>query len=85
MNCHLSANAFHLGQATTELTKAPYAFKRIIGVDPSAKMIDIAKEYTKSYPMEASMESRFEYVQSSAEDLSFVEDGSVDLMISGSY
>ena len=31
---------WHKGQATTELTP----FKRVVGVDPSAKMIDSARE-----------------------------------------
>ncbi|KDQ53965.1 hypothetical protein JAAARDRAFT_136509 [Jaapia argillacea MUCL 33604] len=61
------------GQATTELSP----FKHIIGVDPSAKMLDEAREATK----QLGLSNEFKYIQSSAEDLSFLEDGSVDLIV----
>lgn len=66
-----------LGQATTELTR----FKRVIGVDPSAKMLQDAQGYVaKEAPgMKA------EFVQSSAEDLAFLKDGSVDLIVGGMF
>lgn len=72
-----------LGQATVELT----SFKRIIGVDPSANMIASARR-AASHDAQATETvhlDRFEYVQGDAENLSFLEDGSVDLLISGSF
>ncbi|KAF5343091.1 hypothetical protein D9758_016020 [Tetrapyrgos nigripes] len=69
------------GQATAELTP----FKHIIGVDPGAGMIKKAKEYVAElYPEPTSTTRRgqtFDFVQSSAEKLDFIEDGSVDLVI----
>jgi len=62
------------GQATTELTP----FQHVIGVDPSAKMVDQAKENIQT----AALPGQLEYVQSAAETLPFVKDGSVDLIIS---
>lgn len=71
------------GQATTELTP----FKRVIGVDPSAKMIEVARESAMANAQSTNSVNvnQFEYVQSEAENLSFLEDGSVDLMISGQF
>ncbi|OBZ78374.1 Trans-aconitate 3-methyltransferase [Grifola frondosa] len=65
------------GQATVELTP----FKRVIGVDPSARMIEQAREGAKAGPGGLDVSSRVEFVQSSAERLGFLEDGSVDLII----
>ncbi|KAI0087202.1 S-adenosyl-L-methionine-dependent methyltransferase [Irpex rosettiformis] len=62
------------GQATTELT----AFQKIIGVDPSAKMIEEASKNAAS----AGLPGQIEYKQSSAEVLPFLEEGSVDLIAS---
>ena len=69
------------GQATAELTP----FKRVIGVDPSAKMIESAREMAFADPQSTNSVNvtQFEYVQSSAESLPFLEDRSVDLVISG--
>jgi hypothetical protein len=53
---------------------SPY-FSRVIGVDPSAAMVKQATESTQ--------ESNVSYRQGGAEDLSFVEDNSVDLVIAG--
>ncbi|TDL15182.1 S-adenosyl-L-methionine-dependent methyltransferase [Rickenella mellea] len=63
------------GQATVELN----AFKRVIGVDPSTKMIDGAKQYVE---LLGPVTNQFEFVTSPAENLSFLEDGSVDLVVS---
>ncbi|KII85655.1 hypothetical protein PLICRDRAFT_115646 [Plicaturopsis crispa FD-325 SS-3] len=63
------------GQATTELTP----FKRVVGVDPSAGMIAGARETLKARSLDGT--GQFEFVQSAAEDLSFLPDGSVDLMV----
>jgi SAM-dependent methyltransferase len=72
---------FCSGQATTELTP----FKRVIGVDPSAKMIQVARQFATANAQTTNSvdANQFEYVQSEAENLSFLEDGSVDLMVSG--
>jgi len=68
------------GQATTELTP----FKRVVGVDSSAKMIAAARESAASNPslMNSENVNQFEYVEGDAENLVF-EDGSVDLLIAG--
>jgi trans-aconitate 3-methyltransferase len=74
---------FLKGQATTELTP----FKRVVGVDPSAKMIAEARTLAVSNAQSTNSETetKFEYVQGNAEDLSFLEDGSVDLIIAGPH
>ncbi|KZP02289.1 hypothetical protein FIBSPDRAFT_970187 [Athelia psychrophila] len=60
----------------------------VIGVDPSAKKIAGAHE-AASHDARATGTAhldRFEYyVQGNLENLSFLDDGSVDLLISGSY
>ena len=68
------------GQAIVELTP----FKRVIGVDPSAKMIESALEMTALSTNSVNV-NQFEYLQSSAESLPFLEDESVDLVVSGEY
>lgn len=62
------------GQATAELTP----FQRIIGVEPSAKMVEQAKLQAQN----TALQGQLDYVQSSAESLPFIEDGSVDLIVS---
>jgi len=62
------------GQATAELT----AFKRVIGVDPSDGMLEKAKSYTASHANEA---TKFDFQRATVEDLSFLADGSVDLIV----
>ncbi|OJT13461.1 hypothetical protein TRAPUB_9991 [Trametes pubescens] len=64
------------GQATVELTP----FQRIIGADPSARMIEQARESVKSRLAGLDLSSRVEFVQASAEELP-VEQGSVDLIV----
>ncbi|GBE84563.1 hypothetical protein SCP_0605420 [Sparassis crispa] len=64
------------GQATHELTP----FKRVIGVDPSARMIERANQDIKESGLFD--QGRLQFIQSPAESLSFVGDGSVDLMVS---
>ncbi|KZV71986.1 S-adenosyl-L-methionine-dependent methyltransferase [Peniophora sp. CONT] len=63
------------GQATVELT----AFKRVIGVDPSNGMIEKAKAYAAQ--VDVGKTAQVEFVHSSAEELPFLEDGSVDLLV----
>jgi len=73
------------GQATVEM----HPFKKIIGVDPSQKMLESSRNYASSFLSEGSKSaqvhtdigSRFEFVQSPAEDLAFLKDGSVDIVV----
>ena len=105
------------GQATRELTP----FRTVLGVDPSAKMVEQARASTQSPPPPSSSTSdsdsgapggtstqqdtgaasfaptstttsnagippipgQISYIQSAAEELSFLEDGSVDMIVSG--
>ena len=59
-------------------------FKRVIGVNPGAKMIESAREMTALSTNSVNV-NQFEYLQSSAESLLFLEDESVDLVVSGEY
>jgi len=64
-------------QATLELTQ----FKHVIGVDASQGMVERARAVTaQSLPLTHA--SQFEYHQAPAEELPFLKDGSVDLMVS---
>ncbi|KAK0192066.1 S-adenosyl-L-methionine-dependent methyltransferase [Armillaria mellea] len=63
------------GQATIELTP----FKKVVGVEPGEKMLDAARKYLKERIGDS--ESRFEFVKSGAEDLSFIAPSTVDLVI----
>jgi len=63
------------GQATVELTP----FKRVIGVDPSAKMVEGAQRYINAKGLEGS--NKFDFVQADAEDLHFIPDKTVDLVV----
>lgn len=73
---HDANDMYHIpGQATTEL--AP--FQKIIGVDPSAKMVEQANQSNQI----TALPGQLEYIQSSAEDLPFLKDGDVDLIVSG--
>lgn len=71
------------GQATIQL----FPFKRVIGVDPSAKMIQGAQKYVEetlqSTKPSSEIESQFQFVQSPAEKLDFLQDGSADLVVAG--
>jgi hypothetical protein len=59
------------GQASVVLCER---FESVIGTDPSAAMLSAAKRNANA---------RLEFVQSSAEQLSFLPDESVDLMVAG--
>ncbi|KAF8577836.1 S-adenosyl-L-methionine-dependent methyltransferase [Ramaria rubella] len=61
------------GQATTELT----AFQEVIGVDPSESMVRKAEDLVVNSPLS----NKVSYVQHAAEDLDFLESGSVDLIV----
>jgi len=76
--------AVDLGCGTGQATVALDKFRRVIGVDPSEKMIDGARQYVSSsiVGIVAAATGQFEFVQSAAEKLEFIEDGSVDLVIS---
>lgn len=67
------------GQATVELTP----FRRVVGVDPSARMIEQARESLKTRLAGLDLSSQVEFVQSSAEDLGFLKEGSADLIVAG--
>lgn len=69
--------ARNTGQATVELSP----FKNIVGIDPSAGMVDAARHALAS--SSDAVSGRIAYVQSPAERLTFLSEGSVDLMISG--
>lgn len=68
-----------LGQATLALTQ----FKRVIGVDPSKSMIEGARKHAAT--AQNASGTKFDFVQSPAEDLNFLENGSVDMIIGGGY
>ncbi|KAJ3731321.1 S-adenosyl-L-methionine-dependent methyltransferase [Lentinula guzmanii] len=65
------------GQATTEL----HSFKKVIGVDPSQGMVQKAREHAEEV-LGDDKASQFSFVQASAEKLDFLENESVDLVIS---
>ena len=56
-------------------------FRRIVGVDPSAKMIEEARAGITA----DALPGQLQYEQSPAESLPFIEDGSVDLVVSGMF
>jgi len=70
-NLCLDLGAGH-GLISRELSPS---FKRVIGTDPSAGMVKQAISSTK--------EKNVEFCVASAEDLSFVEDGSLDMVVAG--
>ena len=55
-------------------------FDEVTGVDPSSKMLDAAKEKLPQEKRES-----VNYVHSSAEELSFLPDNSVDMVAAGAY
>ncbi|KAF8532367.1 S-adenosyl-L-methionine-dependent methyltransferase [Gautieria morchelliformis] len=63
------------GQATAELT----SFDHVIGIDPSESMIQKANAIT---PRTTPPSKEITYVTHAAEDLNFLETGSVDLVVS---
>ncbi|CCM01784.1 uncharacterized protein FIBRA_03851 [Fibroporia radiculosa] len=71
------------GQATLELVP----FKNIIGADPSATMIAQAtkKFAAQGADVQLGLADRVRYVQSPAEELGWLEDGSVDMIVSGEH
>ncbi|KAI0075590.1 S-adenosyl-L-methionine-dependent methyltransferase [Panus rudis PR-1116 ss-1] len=70
--------AVDLGCGTGHATMGLTPFKRIIGVEPSAKMVEQAREALK----DIALPGQVEFVHSGAEDLHFLQDGSVDLIVS---
>ncbi|KZT72369.1 S-adenosyl-L-methionine-dependent methyltransferase [Daedalea quercina L-15889] len=65
------------GQATLELTP----FQNAIGTDPSEGMLVQAREVLKGRP-EMDTPGRFKFVKSAAEDLGWLEEKSVDMIVS---
>jgi hypothetical protein len=80
----LNLTRFHhrLGQATVQLlaNDEHSGFRSVLAIDPSANMIQVA---TESIPSQ--YKSRIEFKQSAAEELSFIEDGTVDLVTAGEH
>ncbi|KAH8103353.1 S-adenosyl-L-methionine-dependent methyltransferase [Cristinia sonorae] len=70
--------AVDLGCGTGQATRQCTPFERIIGVEPSAKMLEQARKV----PRPAELKGTLDYVQSPAEELPFLEDSSVDLILS---
>lgn len=59
-----------------------------MGVDPSAKMIESARKYVSEFlggALESAQTGQVEFFQAPAEELGFLEDGSVDLVIAGIF
>jgi ubiquinone/menaquinone biosynthesis C-methylase UbiE len=70
--------AIDLGCGTGQVTSAlSPPFTRVLGVDPSEKMIRVARQ---TYPEKAP-----DFIQCISEDLPFLEDGSVDILVAGEY
>ena len=74
------------GQATRELTP----FRTVIGVEPSSKMIAQAQAQSQAQSsgegaLMEGVPGQISYVQSAAESLPFLEDGSVDMIVSGQF
>ncbi|KAF8218219.1 S-adenosyl-L-methionine-dependent methyltransferase [Mycena galopus ATCC 62051] len=65
------------GQATVELlaNNDHPGFQNVLAVDPSSNMVEVGRN---SIPED--LKSRLEFRQATAEDLSFIEDGTVDLI-----
>ncbi|KIY51923.1 S-adenosyl-L-methionine-dependent methyltransferase [Fistulina hepatica ATCC 64428] len=67
------------GQATLGIVSS---FKRVVGVDASEKMLDGARKYiTANLDKQVLDAHQIDFVASSAEDLSFLQDSSVDMVI----
>ena len=92
IHCYRHRTTDDTGQATVELTP----FKRVFGIDPSAGMVDAARRALQAeaqdcpgvdaHPSASASgpgTDRITYVQSPAEKLEFLEDGSVDMIVSG--
>lgn len=69
-------------------------FKRAAGIDPSAKMLESARKYIDAndangswskFPIARDPPTVFDFVNSPAEELTSLEQGSVDLVVSGEY
>jgi ubiquinone/menaquinone biosynthesis C-methylase UbiE len=70
----------HTGQATTALSR----FDHIIGIDPSESMIEKARAAaTAPAAARGPSSPQITFLKHSAEDLDFLEDRSVDLVVSG--
>lgn len=78
---------YNVGQATAHLRPA---FREVVGVDPSLGMLEKARASfasDRSINHETGDSSKYTFVQGSGEDLSkaIPADGSVDLIIAGTY
>ncbi|KAJ7025598.1 S-adenosyl-L-methionine-dependent methyltransferase [Mycena alexandri] len=66
------------GQATVQLlaNDGQLGFQRVIAVDPSPNMIQVATEAIPEH-----LKSQVEFHESAAEELGFIKDGTVDLVV----
>ena len=77
----LSARPILIGDRTGQATRVwADHFGGVTGVDPSSKMLDAAKE---KLPQEKT--KSVNYVHSTAEELSFLPNNSVDMVAAGGY
>ncbi|KAJ7694829.1 S-adenosyl-L-methionine-dependent methyltransferase [Mycena rosella] len=68
--------AVDLGCGTGGCCRGISRFQRVLAIDPSANMVDVAREHVPD-----EYRTRVEFRQSAAEELSFIEDGTIDLVI----
>ncbi|KAF9261651.1 S-adenosyl-L-methionine-dependent methyltransferase [Marasmius fiardii PR-910] len=73
--------AIDLGCGTGQATVALTPFKKVIGIEPSAGMIANAKKRLQEEHGVSEANSQFEFAQSPAEELGFLANESVDLVI----
>ena len=72
----------YTGQATEQLKP----FQEVIGIDPSSIMLDNARAYIAQSLKTGTAETKFQFIQGSAEDLSqttTLQPESVDLITAG--
>ena len=58
------------------------SFNKLVGIDPSAKMVDAAQDIAREKSLELA-DKEIEFVVGFGEDLSRFADGSVDLVVAG--
>jgi SAM-dependent methyltransferase len=68
----------HKYYLTIDIDDERPGFQNVIAVDPSPNMVQVAKEGIPEH-----VKSRVEFRHSTAEDLSFIENGTVDLVTAG--
>ncbi|KAI9728104.1 MAG: hypothetical protein M1834_007820 [Cirrosporium novae-zelandiae] len=58
-------------------------FKKVTGVDPSKRMMEQAERITNESTSEGHRSLNVEFRQGQSEDLAFIKDGSVDMVVAG--